>query len=268
MVRCRPEMGAMYPFERFSEQSKRVLTKAQEEAERSHKTYIGTEHLLIALFQVDGAVAPRILADLGVEIGSVRGAINEVLGSDPRIAIRQIIPTSRVKRVIEIAFEEARRWGDRHVGTDHLLLAVLIEGEGIAARVLVDLGVTQDRVRDEMSRLSAAGLRQEALPPETPPPPHPTAGGMAMPDPYRMAHGLDDLTAVELLAALLERFGAGGPPPPRLLELIAELRRARQRKRAAVSADDYDAAKRHHEDEQRLQAEAAAELEAWRKKQG
>ncbi|MBO0707330.1 MAG: hypothetical protein J2P44_03120 [Candidatus Dormibacteraeota bacterium] len=258
----------MYPFERFSEQSKRVLTKAQEEAERSHKTYIGTEHLLIALFQVDGARAPRILADLGVDIASVRSAIEEVLGSDPRIAIRQIIPTARVKKVIEIAFEEARRSGVGHVGTDHLLLALLIEGEGIAARVLVDLGVTQGGVREAMSGLPATELREEARPPETPPPPHPTGGGMAMPDPTRMARGLDDLTAVELLAALLERFGASGPPPPRLLELVVELRRTRHRKRAAVSAEDYDAARRHREAEERLQADATAELEAWRKKQG
>lgn len=257
----------MYPFERFSEQSKRVLTRAQEEAERSHKSYIGTEHLLLGLFQVDGAMAPRILADLGVESESVRRAITVLLGSDERIAMRQIIPTSRVKRVIEIAFEEARRSGDGHVGTDHLLLALLIEGQGIAARVLIDLGVTQVRVREAMSRLSATGVQEDAAPPG-PQPAQPPGGGTPMPDPHRMAGALDDLTAVELLAALLERFGASGPPPPRLLELTVELRRVRHRKRAAVSADDYDAAKQHHEAEERLHAEAAAELEAWRKQQG
>lgn len=103
-------MSAMYPFERFTEQAKESLTRAQGEAERSHRSYIGTEHLLLGLFHVDGAMAPQILADLGVESDHVRAKVKEILGQGgERKAIQQIIPTSRVKKVVEIAFEEGRQ---------------------------------------------------------------------------------------------------------------------------------------------------------------
>ncbi|HEY8642913.1 MAG TPA: ATP-dependent Clp protease ATP-binding subunit [Candidatus Dormibacteraeota bacterium] len=143
----------MYPFERFTERAKKVLTLAQEEAERSHHSYIGTEHLLLGLLREGEGLAAKVLNNLGVEIGKVRQTIESVLGRNERIIIQQIIPTSRVKKVIEISFEEARRMGHNYVGTEHLLLGLLIEGEGIAAHVLEDLGATLDKVRAEIERL-------------------------------------------------------------------------------------------------------------------
>src|SRR5437879_13912713 len=83
----------------------------------------------------------------------VRETVESLLVSNERIVIQQIIPTSRVKKVIEISFEEARRMGHNYVGTEHLLLGLLIEGEGIAAHVLEDLGATLDKVRSEIERL-------------------------------------------------------------------------------------------------------------------
>src|SRR5437868_6071107 len=146
-------MSTMYPFERFTERAKKVLTLAQEEAERSHHSYIGTEHLLLGLLREGEGLAAKVLNNLGVEIGKVRQTIESVLGRNERIIIQQIIPTSRVKKVIEISFEEARRMGHNYVGTEHLLLGLLIEGEGIAAHVLEDLGATLDKVRAEIERL-------------------------------------------------------------------------------------------------------------------
>ena len=143
----------MYPFERFTERAKKVLTLAQEEAERSHHSYIGTEHLLLGLLREGEGLAAKVLNNLGVEIGKVRQTIESVLGRNERIIIQQIIPTSRVKKVIEISFEEARRMGHNYVGTEHLLLGLLIEGEGIAAHVLEDLGASLDKVRAEIERL-------------------------------------------------------------------------------------------------------------------
>ena len=143
----------MYPFERFTERAKKVLTLAQEEAERSHHSYIGTEHLLLGLLREGEGLAAKVLNNLGVEIGKVRQTIESVLGRNERIIIQQIIPTSRVKKVIEISFEEARRMGHNYVGTEHLLLGLLIEGEGIAAHVLEDLGATLEKVRSEIERL-------------------------------------------------------------------------------------------------------------------
>ena len=145
----------MYPFERFTERAKKVLTLAQEEAERSHHSYIGTEHLLLGLLREGEGLAAKVLNHLGVEIGKVRQTIESVLGRDERIIIQQIIPTSRVKKVIEISFEEARHMGHNYVGTEHILLGLLIEGEGIAAHVLEDLGATLEMVRSEIERLLA-----------------------------------------------------------------------------------------------------------------
>jgi len=147
------EGSTLYPFERFTERAKKVLTLAQEEAERSHHSYIGTEHLLLGLLREGEGLAAKVLNNLGVEIGKVRQTIESVLGRNERIIIQQIIPTSRVKKVIEISFEEARRMGHNYVGTEHLLLGLLIEGEGIAAHVLEDLGATLDKVRAEIERL-------------------------------------------------------------------------------------------------------------------
>src|SRR2546421_12820 len=160
-------IGTLYPFERFTERAKKVLTLAQEEAERSHHSYIGTEHLLLGLLREGEGLAAKVLGNLGVEIGKVRQTIESVLGRNERIIIQQIIPTSRVKKVIEISFEEARRMGHNYVGTEHLLLGLLIEGEGIAAHVLEDLGATLEKVRSEIERLlhdSSAETEAEPAP--------------------------------------------------------------------------------------------------------
>jgi ATP-dependent Clp protease ATP-binding subunit ClpC len=154
----------LYPFERFTERAKKVLTLAQEEAERSHHSYIGTEHLLLGLLREGEGLAAKVLNNLGVEIGKVRQTIESVLGRNERIIIQQIIPTSRVKKVIEISFEEARRMGHPYVGTEHLLLGLLIEGEGIAAHVLEDLGATLEKVRAEIERLQHDSTVEDSEP--------------------------------------------------------------------------------------------------------
>ncbi len=153
----------MYPFERFTERAKKTLTLAQEEAERSHHSYIGTEHLLLGILRNQDGGGYRALASLGIRIEGVRKAIESVLGRNERILIQQIIPTSRVKKVIELSFEEARRMGSNYVGTEHLLLGLMIEGEGIAAHVLMDLGVTLKRVREAVER--ELGTVEELAPP-------------------------------------------------------------------------------------------------------
>ena len=157
----------MYPFERFSEQAKKTLTLAQEEAERSHHSYIGTEHVLLGVMRNPDGVGAKVLNSLGVDIESVRAVLTSVIGRSERILIQQIIPTSRVKKVIELSFEEARRQGSDHVGTEHLLVGLLLEREGIAAHILKDIGVTIERVRVEIEALGAesAGTPHQSYPP-------------------------------------------------------------------------------------------------------
>jgi hypothetical protein len=143
----------MYPFERFTEDAKKTLTLAQEEAERAHHSYIGTEHLLLGLLRLSSGRARDVLDELGIDIATVRRTIESVLLRDERIIIQQVIPTSRVKKVIEIAFDEARRMGVPEVDSGLLLVALAIEGEGIAAHVLEDLGASAERVVGGVERL-------------------------------------------------------------------------------------------------------------------
>jgi Clp amino terminal domain, pathogenicity island component len=171
----------MYPFERFTEEAKKVLTLAQEEAERSQHSYIGTEHLLLALLATESE-ARRILGVLGVEAPDVRQVLKAVLGRSERLNIQRIIPTSRVKKVIQIAFEAADREGSTAISPTHLLLGLLQEGEGIAAHVLQDRHVTIEKVM---------ALRGPASPD---PEPWPVPGSRVLvhdPDPpYRLWEGI------------------------------------------------------------------------------
>jgi ATP-dependent Clp protease ATP-binding subunit ClpC len=146
----------MYPFSAFTESAKRVLTLAQEEAEIGHLSYIGTVHLLLGLMRDQEGMGARVLQNLGLEIDKVRAAIASVLGRDEQVTRKHgIIPASRVKKVIEIAFEEALRRGTPHPGSEHLLLALVIEGQGLAAAVLQNMGATRPKIDAEITRLSA-----------------------------------------------------------------------------------------------------------------
>lgn len=144
----------MYPFERFSENAKALLTISQTEAEKAGFNYIGTEHLLLATFGKPDFHSARILAALGVMEGDVRSAIASVITRKEGRTFGGIIPTSRVKKVIEIAFQLCGALGQTHVGTDHLLLALAAEDEGIAAHVLKDLGATRERIEAEAAKLT------------------------------------------------------------------------------------------------------------------
>ena len=159
-----PHTSSVYPFERFTEDAKKVLTLAQEEAERGHHSYIGTEHLLLGILRNGDGPGALALASLKVRIEAVRDLIESVLGHSEQVVIQQIIPTSRVKKVIEFAFEESRRQGHNFVDSGHLLVALMLEGEGIAAHVMQDLGVTFDRVKEALRKVP----RERHAPVDTP----------------------------------------------------------------------------------------------------
>jgi len=154
--------AAVYPFERFTDTAKQVLTFAQEEAERSGHHYIGTEHLLLGLLRARRGVAAIALRSLGVELEPARQTISDMLGGAQPIEIRQIVPTSRVKKVIELAFEESRREDQPHVGTAQLLIALMTEGDGIAAHVLQDMGADRAGVVGAIHAAIAAGATEGA----------------------------------------------------------------------------------------------------------
>ena len=140
-------------FEKFSERARRVLQLAQEEAQHFNHNYIGTEHILLGLVRETDGVAARVLSNLGVELGKVRSAVEFIIGRGEKSVPGEIGLTPRAKKVIELGVDEARRLNTNYIGTEHLLIGLLREGEGVAAGVLESLGVTLEKVRQDTSRI-------------------------------------------------------------------------------------------------------------------
>ena len=140
-------------FEKFSEEARRVLSLAQEEAQRFNHNYIGTEHVLLGVVRESDGSAAKVLAGLGVELNKVRSAVEFIIGRGERSVGGEIGLTPRAKKVIELAVDEARRLSHNYIGTEHLLIGLMREGEGVAAGVLESLGVTLDKVRAETGRV-------------------------------------------------------------------------------------------------------------------
>ncbi len=140
-------------FEKFSERARRVLSLAQEEAQRFNHNYIGTEHILLGLVRETEGVAARVLSSLSVDLSKVRSAVEFIIGRGEKPTQGEIGLTPRAKKVVELAVDEARRMNHTYIGTEHLLIGLLREGEGVAAGVLESLGVTLDKVRAETHRI-------------------------------------------------------------------------------------------------------------------
>jgi ATP-dependent Clp protease ATP-binding subunit ClpC len=140
-------------FDKFTERARRVLTYAQEEAQGFNHNYIGTEHLLLGLLRETDGVAVRVLQTLGVDLRKVREAIEFIVGRGERYLPGEVGLTPRAKKVIELSVIEARRMRHSYIGTEHLLLGLIAEGEGVAYGVLESLGVTRDAVRAATDKL-------------------------------------------------------------------------------------------------------------------
>src|SRR6266851_2123044 len=146
--------AGMYPFERFTPSAQKLLTVAQTEALKAGLSYIGTEHMLLAAFGDAGFQSAKLLAAMGIEEVAVRSALDKLLDKKKKTTPTKIIPTARVKKVIELAFQLCGSMGDPRVSTGHMLLALATAGEGIAAHVLKDLGATKVRIQSGLSGLS------------------------------------------------------------------------------------------------------------------
>ena len=147
-------------FEKFSERARRVLSLAQEEAQRFNHNYIGTEHILLGLVRETDGVAAKVLTNLGVELNKVRSAVEFIIGRNESSTSSEIGLTPRAKKVIELAVDEARRSNHNYIGTEHLLIGLMREGDGVAAGVLENLGVDLDKVRAEAGRIMTQTVQQ------------------------------------------------------------------------------------------------------------
>ena len=139
-------------LDRFTKKARHVLTLAQEEAQRLHHGYIGTEHLLLGLIGEKNGMASKVLKGLGVKPKRVQQIVERISGPSRQASFGKVYLTPRTKQVIELAFDEARRLGHHYIGTEHLLLGLVRQGDGVAVDVLKRLGVSLDRVRTETTR--------------------------------------------------------------------------------------------------------------------
>jgi hypothetical protein len=145
-------------FERFTDRARRVVVLAQEEARLLNHDYIGTEHILLGLIQEGDGVAARALESLGISLDAVRARVEDIIGRGDEQSPSHIPFTPRAKKVLELSLREALQLGHNYIGTEHILLGLIREGEGVAAQVLVELGGDLERVRQEVKRiLSTAG---------------------------------------------------------------------------------------------------------------
>jgi len=147
-------------FDKFTERARKVLALAQEEARRFNHNYIGTEHILLGLVREEEGMAAKILSNLGIGLNKVRSAVEFIIGRGEGSAQNEVGLTPRAKRVIELAVDEARFLGHQYIGTEHILLGLLREGEGVAAGVLESLGVSVERVHSELNRALSQSMPQ------------------------------------------------------------------------------------------------------------
>ena len=152
-------------FELFTKRARHVMTLAQEEAQHFQHNYIGTEHLLLGLLREGEGVASQVLSNLGIEVEQARHAVEAIIGRGKRIVLGELGLTPRAKKVIALALDEARRLNHRFIGTEHLLLGLIREGDGIAAGVLENFGLHLEQVRTEtLQVLRQHQHRQEEAP--------------------------------------------------------------------------------------------------------
>ncbi len=251
-------------FERFTERARQVVVLAQEEARTLKHNYIGTEHILLGLLREEEGVAARALRSLGVTVERARDRVVAIVGPGEEATSGQIPFTPRAKKVLELALREALSLGHNYIGTEHILLGLVQENEGVGARILLDLDAGAEKVRAEVLRLLGTSPS-----PVTPAPagggPRPIGGAAlwaritpeirerlgrdadagdlllllaSIPDSL-MARTLAELgVGEEALDEALERARAGGPSP---LEERLELLRT-QRAEAEAEGDEFAAA--------------------------
>ncbi|MDQ1520332.1 MAG: ATP-dependent Clp protease ATP-binding subunit ClpC, partial [Actinomycetota bacterium] len=151
-------------FERFTDRARRVVVLAQEEARLLNHNYIGTEHILLGLIHEGEGVAAKALESLGISLEAVRAQVEEIIGHGGQAPSGHIPFTPRAKKVLELSLREALQLGHNYIGTEHILLGLIREGEGVAAQVLVKLGADLSRVRQQVIQLLSgyAGTKEGA----------------------------------------------------------------------------------------------------------
>jgi ATP-dependent Clp protease ATP-binding subunit ClpA len=239
-------------FERFTDRARRVVVLAQEEARMLGHNYTGTEHILLGLVHEGEGVAAKALESLGIGLEAVRQQVQEIIGQGQQAPSGHIPFTPRAKRVLELSLREARQLGHTYIGTEHILLGLIREGEGVAAQVLVKLGADLNRVRQQVIQV-LHGYQGKEPASWGPPPGGPRRG--------RVPSDVSDrVTALESrLSAIEQRLGTG-PGAADLDEQIAQVRRDEE---AAIDSQDLEQAGSLRDRESQLLADKTARQHQW-----
>jgi Clp amino terminal domain, pathogenicity island component/UvrB/uvrC motif len=253
------EKGGDGMFERFTDRARRVVVLAQEEARMLNHDYIGTEHILLGLIHEGDGVAAKALQTLGISLEAVRQQVEEIIGQGQQAPSGHIPFTPRAKRVLELSLREALQLGHNYIGTEHILLGLIREGEGVAAQVLMKLGADLNRVRQQVIEL-LHGYQAKEEPEAEPAAPVSGRAGRAGRADRTLAEILGRLGAMDSrLSAIEQRVGAGAD----MGDIDQEIARARHAKEAAVDAQDFENAARLRDQEKQLIADKAARQAEW-----
>src|SRR5207342_1819564 len=244
-------------FERFTDRARRVVVLAQEEARMLNHSYIGSEHILLGLIHEGEGVAAKALESLGITQETVRQQVEEIIGRGQQAPSGSIPLTPRSKKVLKLALREALQLGHSYIGTEHILLGLIREGEGVAAQVLVGLGADLKRVRHQVIKLlhgspgedepgavrvvrrsGQAGRRKRKL----------------------LSQLLDRLDLIEPRLSALENSVGTGPVVRDLDQEIAQIRRDKE---SAIDAQDFEHAAELRDREKQLLVEKASRQEEW-----
>jgi ATP-dependent Clp protease ATP-binding subunit ClpC len=244
-------------FERFTDQARRVLAIAQEEARIRNCNRVGTEHLLLGLIHEREGMAAEALESLGISLEAVRRKIEEITGQPQETSPGNQQYTLRAKKALDLSRREALQLGHNHIGTEHILLSLIREGEGPAAQVLLELGADLGRVRAQVIQLLQAAQGEEE--PETGPAPAPPAGEDAG-DSRLLTEILSKIEDMDTrLSAVEQQMGTG----PDLRDLDRQIAQARRAKESAVGAEDYENAVTLRNSERQLLADKATRQKEW-----
>ena len=227
-------------FERFTDRARRVVVLAQEEARMFNHNYIGTEHLLLGLIRESEGVAAKALESLGISLDVVRQQVEEIIGQGQQEPSGHIPFTKRAKKALEMSLRESVQLGHNYIGTEHILLGLIREGDGVAAQVLVRLGADLNRVRQQVIQLlHGSGKRASS----------------ALPD--------DALARIDTLDHRLAAIERWAGMRPDLDELDQEIALVCREKEAAIDRQDFEAAAATRDKEKQLLAARAAREKGW-----
>jgi ATP-dependent Clp protease ATP-binding subunit ClpA len=246
-------------FERFTDRARRVVVLAQEEARMLEHDYIGTEHLLLALIHEGEGVAATALRALDVDLDTLRREVEALVGRGQQPASGHIPFTPRAKKVLELALRESVQLGHDFIGTEHLLLGLVREGEGPAAQVLAQRGIELDAVRQEVIRLLHGHQGREGRRGRRTARARPGGEGATLEE---ISHQLHVLGA--RLAAIEDKLGIEeSPARQRLRRLDAEIARVRRQKESAIDEQDFERAAGLRDQERGLLSDRRAAEDAW-----